>query len=45
MSNLSQVRPKDLVRALGKAGFNKNRQTGSHVFLKHSDGCQISVKV
>ena len=38
MSQLPQVRPKDLVRALEKAGFGKARQTGSHVFLKHVDG-------
>jgi len=45
MSKLSQVRPKDLVRALEKAGFSKERQTGSHVFLKHSDGRLTSVSI
>ncbi len=45
MSKLPQVRPKDLVRALEKAGFNKERQTGSHVFLKHPDGRLTSVSI
>ena len=38
MSKLPQVKPKDIVRALEKAGFIKTRQTGSHLFLKHPDG-------
>ena len=45
MSNLPQVRPKDVVRALEKAGFKRERQTGSHVFLKHSDGRLTSVSI
>lgn len=45
MSGLPQVRPKDLVRALEKAGFNKARQSGSHVFLKHTDGRLTSVSI
>ena len=45
MSKLPQVRPKDLVRALEKAGFNKERQTDSHVFLKHKDGRLTSVSI
>ncbi|MBI2327590.1 type II toxin-antitoxin system HicA family toxin [Candidatus Curtissbacteria bacterium] len=45
MSGLPQVRPKELVRALEKAGFNKGRQTGSHVFLKHQDGRLTSVSI
>lgn len=40
-----QVRPKDLVRALLKAGFVKIRQTGSHVYLRHPDGRLTSVSV
>lgn len=40
-----QIRPKDLVKALQKAGFVKIRQTGSHVYLKHSDGRLTSVSV
>ena len=45
MSRPPQVRPKDLVKALLKAGFIKNHQTGSHVYLKHPDGRLTSVSV
>lgn len=45
MSKPPQVRPKDLVKALQKAGFAKIRQTGSHVYLRHSDGRLTSVSV
>lgn len=45
MSRPPQVRPKDLVRALLKAGFIKDRQTGSHVYLKHPDGKLTSVSI
>lgn len=45
MSRPPQVRPKDLVKALLKAGFIKERQTGSHVYLKHSDGRLTSVSI
>lgn len=33
---LKQVRPKDLLKALVKAGFIVKRQKGSHVFLEYS---------
>ena len=45
MSRPPQVRPKDLVKALLKAGFIKDRQTGSHVYLKHPDGRLTSVSI
>lgn len=45
MSKPPQVRPKDLVKALQKAGFGKIRQTGSHVYLKHSNGLSTSVSI
>lgn len=45
MSRPPQVRPKDLVKALQTAGFNKDRQTGSHVYLKHPDGRLTSVSI
>lgn len=45
MSKLPQVRPKDLLRALQKAGFQKERQSGSHVYLKHSDGRLTSISI
>lgn len=45
MSRPPQVRPKDLVKALLKIGFNKDRQTGSHAYLKHPDGRLTSVSI
>lgn len=33
---IKQVRPKDLLRALQKAGFIVKRKKGSHVFLEFS---------
>lgn len=45
MSKPPQVRPKDLVKALQKAGFVKIRQTGSHVYLRHTDNRLTSVSV
>ncbi|MBI4035630.1 type II toxin-antitoxin system HicA family toxin [Candidatus Daviesbacteria bacterium] len=45
MTKLFQVRPKDLVKALEKAGFTKNRQSGSHLYLKHPDGRLTSVSI
>jgi len=45
MSRSPQIRPKDLVKALIKTGFIQDRQTGSHVYLKHPDGRLTSVSV
>lgn len=45
MSRLPEVRPKDLLKALQKAGFVKDRQTGSHIYLKHSDGRLTSISI
>ncbi|MBI3289842.1 type II toxin-antitoxin system HicA family toxin [Candidatus Microgenomates bacterium] len=45
MSKPPVVKTKDLVKALQKAGFSKVRQTGSHVYLRHSDGRLTSVSV
>lgn len=45
MTKLPQIRPKDLVKALEKAGFIKSRQTGSHLYLKHPDGRLTSVSI
>lgn len=45
MSKLPQIRPNELLRALLKIGFTKNRQTGSHVYLKHSDGRITSISI
>ncbi len=45
MTKLPQIRPKDLLKALEKAGFQRNRQTGSHLYLKHLDGRLTSVSI
>jgi len=45
MSILPQVRPKDLLKALQKIGFQVFRKSGSHVHLKHADGRLTSVSV
>lgn len=45
MSRLPQVRSRDLLKALLKTGFQKDRQTGSHVYLKHPDGRITSVSI
>ncbi len=38
MSKLPSLTGKKIISLLKKAGFNVERQRGSHVFLKHSDG-------
>lgn len=45
MSKLPQVKPQALLRALRKAGFYIDRQTGSHVYLKHVDGRLTSISI
>lgn len=45
MSILPQVRPKDLLKALQKEGFEISRKTGSHIHLKHSNGRLTSVSM
>lgn len=45
MTKLPQIKPKDLVKALKKAGFAENRQSGSHLYLKHPDGRLTSVSI
>lgn len=45
MSKLPQVRPKDLFKALQKAGFYKKRSTGSHIHLRHPDGRLTSIAI
>ncbi len=38
MTSYPAVRGKDLVAALGRAGFRVSRVKGSHHFLRHADG-------
>lgn len=35
MPRLANIKPKDAVRAFGKAGFIKRHQTGSHLIMKN----------
>ena len=43
MAKLASIRPKDLVRALGKLGFYKHHQVGSHATFKHPDGRRTTI--
>ena len=43
MAKLASIRPKDLVRALGKLGFYKHNQVGSHATFKHADGRRVTI--
>ena len=37
-SKLPQITANELIKILGKIGFEIKRQEGSHIFLKHDDG-------
>jgi len=45
MSRMPSLTGEQVVRVLGKAGFQVLRQKGSHVYLKHSDGRATVVPV
>lgn len=45
MSKLPSLTGKEIVSLLKKAGFIIERQRGSHVFMKHSDGRTTVVPV
>jgi predicted RNA binding protein YcfA (HicA-like mRNA interferase family) len=38
MSRLPSLRGEEVIAVLLRAGFEKTRQRGSHVYLKHPDG-------
>lgn len=38
MSKLPVFKPTELVRALERIGFERIRQKGSHLYLRHPDG-------
>jgi predicted RNA binding protein YcfA (HicA-like mRNA interferase family) len=38
VTKLPSLTGQELLKALNNAGFQKERQKGSHVFLKHPDG-------
>lgn len=44
MPRLPTVKPRQVIRALERAGFEIDHQTGSHVVLwRASDGCRVVV--
>ena len=45
MSKYPALNGKDIVKALTTAGFQKIRQKGSHLFLRHPDGRATVVPV
>ncbi len=45
MGALPMLTARQVIRALEKAGFQVQRQTGSHVRLKHADGRVVTVPV
>ncbi len=38
MPRLPRVSPAEVAKALGKAGFERDHQKGSHLTLRHPDG-------
>ncbi len=45
MTRLPSLNGEQVVKALGKAGFQVLRQKGSHIYLKHPDGRATVVPV
>lgn len=45
MTRLPSLTGEQIVKALGKAGFQVLRQRGSHIYLKHPDGRATVVPV
>ena len=45
MAKLASVRAKDVVRAIGKLGFYKHSQVGSHATFKHADGRRVTIPI
>ncbi len=45
MTKMPSLTGKDIISILSKAGFVQERQRGSHVFLRHSDGRATVVPV
>jgi predicted RNA binding protein YcfA (HicA-like mRNA interferase family) len=45
MTRLPRLKGKEVVRALGRVGFQIVRTRGSHVFLRHEDGRVTTVPV
>jgi len=45
MTRLPRISGKEVIKALGRAGFEVQRVRGSHTFLKHPDGRVTTVPV
>jgi predicted RNA binding protein YcfA (HicA-like mRNA interferase family) len=45
MTRLPSLTGEQVIKALGKAGFQVLRQKGSHIYLKHPDGRATVVPV
>ena len=45
MASLPMLTAREVIRALERAGFQVQRQTGSHARLKHADGRVVTVPV
>jgi predicted RNA binding protein YcfA (HicA-like mRNA interferase family) len=45
MTRLPRLKGKEVVRVLGRVGFQIVRTRGSHVFLRHEDGRVTTVPV
>ena len=45
MTRLPSLNGEQVIKALGKAGFQVLRQKGSHIYLKHPDGRATVVPV
>jgi len=45
MTKVPQVKPKEVIKALRRLGFERIRTTGSHVRLKDSSGHFVSVSL
>lgn len=45
MPKLPALRSNEIIRVLGKVGFQVIRQKGSHVRMKHEDGRVVAIPV
>ncbi|MDZ7586181.1 MAG: type II toxin-antitoxin system HicA family toxin [Patescibacteria group bacterium] len=45
MAYLPILKPNELIRIIGKQGFSKDRQSGSHAIFSHQDGRWTSVPI
>ena len=45
MTGLPMLTAREVIRALERAGFQVQRQTGSHARLKHTDGRVVTIPI